>query len=317
MSLDAYLNGHSPERRELFAELVTMAAGLADHAEDVSPLVFVPGRPHPEWEDADEVLWMAVEQLMLPNPAAPDELPVLWVGYHVQDRLTRKREAQGFLLTSHRLVAKDTVDLVFTKGTERQYPLYEARTASLASTATEEYDWDGTAALLGDARPDAIEQLLAEAIASTVHILESRGETLPVEPAPTTNLRERVAELDLAGIVKYEDDAKHAKHFAKLFRKVSLDPGERVLASFSDATLFGPYGLVLTDRNLRSRDLGEDAISTPRADIDPSAVRVSPDKAHQLAVGPGRPHDVPTFLDEKQVGALVTLVREWAAGRID
>lgn len=317
MSLDAYLEGRSPERRELFAELVTMAAGLADRADDVSRLVFVPGRPHPEWDDADEVLWIAVEQLMLPNPAASDELPVLWVGYHVQDRLTRRREAQGFLLTSHRLVAKDTVDLVFSKGVERQYPLYEARTASLASTATKDYDWAGTAALLDEADRDTIEELLAEAIASTVRILESQGEALPVESAPTTNLRDRVAELGLGDIVKDADDAKHAKHFAKLLKKVPLDPGERVLASFSDATLFGPYGLVLTDRNLRSRDLGEDAIATPRTDIDPSAVRVSPDKAHHLVVGPGQPHDVPTFLDEKQVGALVVLVQEWAAGRID
>ncbi len=318
MSLDAYLDGCSPERRDLFSRLNAMAAGLADRAEDLNDFVFVPGRPHPSWDDADAVFWLAVEQLMMPNLAAPDELPVLWVGYHVKDRLTRGREAQGFLLTSHRLIVKDSVDLVFTKGIARQYPLYEALVPSaLISSVMEDYDWDTAGSLVDQEDADWIEQLLVDAVTSTVQILESHGHTLAAEPEATTNLRERVAELGLSENVKYADDSRHAKHFAKLLKKIALDPGEQVLAAFSDATLFGAYGLVLTDRALRSKDLGDDAISTPRADIDAPSVRLGSDSSHKIEVAGGQAHVVPAHLGPKQVEALLILVREWTVGQIN
>ncbi len=319
MSLDAYLGALSAERQDLFTILNSMAAGLADGAEDLSDFVFVPGRLHPTWDDADQVFWQAVEQLMLPHAAAADELPILWVGYHVEDRLTKAREAQGFLLTTHRLVAKDTVDLVFSKGVERQYPL----TASLSEDAAgflasviDDYDWDTAGSLVDEEDSDWIAQLLTEAIASTVNILERRGGRLPTAPAAATSVRERIAELGLSGDAKYVDDNTHVKHFAKLLKKIPIDTDEQILASFSDSTLFGAYGLVITDRNLRSRDLGDEAITTPRADIEASTVRLSDGDSHKILVAPGRIHDAPAHLNAKKMDAVITLLKDWAAGRV-
>lgn len=328
MTLDTYLAGCSQERRELFSELTSMTRSLADSAVDLSEFVFVPGQPHPDWDDAAEVIWQAVEQLMLPNPASPDELPILWVGYHVADRLTKKRQAQGFLLTDRRLVVKDSVDLIFSKGHERQYALEGNSTsaaesaAALVASVMNDYDWDTAGDLVDQEDAEWIEELLAAAVTGTLQTLGRPDRTGPA-PAATpsapvvADLRGRVAELGLAADVKYPDDSKHAKHFAKLAKVIPLDAGERILASFSGGTLLGVYGLLLTDTNLRSRDLGEPAICTPRAEIDASSVQQSGDDPHKIIAAPGQVHDLPTHLDERRVAALTTLIREWAQGHIN
>lgn len=302
-----------------------MTRSLADGAPDLSEFVFVPGQPHPDWEDAAEVIWQAVEQLMLPNPASPDELPILWVGYHVADRLTKKREAQGFLLTDRRLVVKDSVDLIFSKGVERQYALQGSSTgaaADLIASVMNDYDWDTAGDLVDQEDAEWIEELLAAAVAGTREVLgepENTDAGSPVAPATTVagDLRRRVAELGLAADVKYPDDDKQAKHFTKLAKVIPLDPGEQILAAFSGGTLFGVYGLLLTDANLRSRDLGEPAVCTPRAVVDASSVQLSDGDVHKVIAAPGQVHDIPTHLSEKASAALITLIREWAQGRIN
>ncbi|MDO5744410.1 MAG: hypothetical protein Q4P23_08070, partial [Micrococcaceae bacterium] len=58
-------------------------------------LTFVPGQQHPVYSDSEEVLWLALEQLMFVDAPEAGELPVVWFGYHVQSRFSGKREAQG------------------------------------------------------------------------------------------------------------------------------------------------------------------------------------------------------------------------------
>lgn len=319
MTLERYALSLTPPRRDLLTLLTARASGLAAEQIDIQNFVFVPGHEHPTWEDSDAVLWRAVEQMMLVSPAGDDELPIIWIGYDVATRFTSKRESQGFLVTDRRLIVKDTVDLVYSKGEERRYPLYVGPTgiagsaSTIASAAIESYDWEGAASLVDVEDAEWFSQLLVSAITMTLETLTSTGAEVTDEPPPSSSdIRGRVKELGLGSAVKYFDDKKHAKHFSKFAKKMPLDEGEQVLASFSDGTLAGVYGLMITDRNVRSRDLMEEPVCTLRSQVDAAAVRVSPESMYKIIVAAGEVHDVPSRLSENETTALVTLIREWA-----
>ncbi|WP_146114069.1 MULTISPECIES: hypothetical protein [unclassified Arthrobacter] len=324
MNLESYESSLPAERREVLSRLSAKASQLAVLHPDIADFVFVPGYKHPTWEDGQGVLWRAIEQMMLVSPAGDDELPIIWIGYDVALKLTNKRQAQGFLVTDRRLIVKDTMDLVFSKGEERQYPLYvgpngiAGSAATIASEAIKGYDWDDARSLADEQNSESFGQLLVSIITMILETLTSTGSEVASEaPGTASDIRGRVKELGLGTEVKYADDKKYAKHFAKFAKKMPLDAGERVLASFSDGTLAGVYGLMLTDRNLRSRDLKEDPLCTARSAIDVAAVRVVPESKYKIIVAAGEVHDAPGHLSTNASAALVTLIQEWADQRID
>ena len=323
MSLDLYLASLPQQRRDVFDLLTAKASILAAKRSDIQDFLFVPGVAHPTWEDSANVVWRAIEQLMLVTPAGSDELPIMWIGYDVATRLTNKRDAQGFLITDRRVVVKDSTDLIFGKAEERQYPLYAGphgiagSASTIASAAIDSYDWRGAGSLVDEEDAEWFSQTLISVITMTLETLNSTGAELAAAPATASDLRGRVRELGLGSDVKYADDKKQAKHFIKFAKKMPLDPGEQTLASFSDSTLAGVYGLMLTDRNLRSRDLMEDPVCTPKDRVEPAEIRVSPENAHKIIVAAGEVHDVPSHMREHEVAALVTLIREWADSQIN
>ncbi|WP_146064570.1 hypothetical protein [Microbacterium azadirachtae] len=321
-SIDMYVSSLPPQRAAVFAQLAAGASELAAQKPDIQDFVFVPGHAHPTWDDGQSVLWRAIEQMMLASPAGDDELPVIWVGYDVATRFTNKREAQGFLVTDRRLIVKDDVDLVFSKGEARQYPfaagVADAADAAraIASQGIDGYDWNGAGSLVDEEDVEWFRELLVAAITMTLEAGTNADTPLVAALTTASDIRGRVKELGLSPAVKYADDKTHAKHFAKFAKKMPLDAGEEILACFSASTLAGPYGLVLTDRRLRSRDLGEAPVTTPRSVIEPAAVRVNPANGSQILVAPGDAHDVPSHLSAREVSALVTLIQEWAGGRV-
>ncbi len=303
--------------------LTAKASILAAERTDIQEFVFIPGSKHLTWDDSEAVLWRAVEQMMLVSPAGEDELPIIWIGYDVARRFTSKREAQGFLVTDRRVIVKDTVDLVFSKGEERQYPLYigphgiAGSSATIASAAIASYDWEDAGSLVDAEDAEWFSQLLVSVITMILHALSSTGVEIVAEPPASSDLRGRVKELGLDSDVKYSDDKAHAKHFAKFAKKIPLEAGEQILASFSAGTLAGVYGFMLTDRSVRSRDLMEEPVSTQRSRVDAAAVRVSPGDKHKIIVAAGEVHDIPSHLSERAAASLVTLIQEWADQRIN
>jgi len=322
-SIEMYESALPPQRSALFTLLTARAAELAAEKPDIQDFVFVPGHTHPTWDDGQDRLWRAIEQMMLVSPAGDDELPVVWVGYDVATRFTNRREAQGFLVTDRRLIVKDNVDLVFGKGEARQYPLYvgpngiAGSAAAIASTAIESYDWDSAESLVDEEDAEWFSQLLVAAITTTLEAVASTGTAIAGAPVTASDIRARVKELGLFAAAKYADDKKHTKHFAKFAKKMPLDPGEQILACFSASTLAGPYGLMLTDRHLRSRGLGEDPVSTPRVQVEVEAVRVNPQNKSQIIAASGEVHEFPSHLGESEASALVMLIQEWAEGRLN
>ncbi|WP_144628409.1 hypothetical protein [Arthrobacter woluwensis] len=321
-SLSAYLDALPGDRRSIHSTLSAALRQRLAPGPALDGLVFIPGEPRPVHGDHEEVFWQATEQLMLSNPSGEDELPLAWLGYHVKSRFSGRREAQGFLITDRRLVVKDDVDGIFGKALPRQYPLFTgpggaaASAAETTAAATESYNWEYASGLLDHDRTAGLSRLLADALHTVLELSPSLGAALPQEPVTATDLRGRVQELGLGDVVKYDDDPKQTKHFAKAAKKLPLEPGERLLAAFTSATLMGVYGLLITDRRLLSRDLGEEPVSTDRAAIDPDALRLSPDNDRQIIAAPGAVHQLPEGLSPEQRQALVTLLREYAEGRV-
>lgn len=324
MNLESYKSSLPVERREMLSMLNARAVQLAAQRQEITNFVFVPGHEHPTWDDSQNVLWRAIEQMMLVDAAGDEELPVIWIGYDVGMKLSNKRQAQGFLLTDRRLIVKDTMDLVFSKGEARQYPLYVGPTgiagsaATIASAAIKGYDWDGAGSLVDQQDSEWFAQLLVSVLTMILETLTSTGNQVASEaPGTAQDLRGRVNELGLGHEVKYADEKKHAKHFAKFAKKMPLDEGEQILASFSVGTLAGVYGLMLTDRNVRSRDLMEDPVCTARSAVDAAMVRVIAESKYKIIVATGQVHDAPGHMSPNDSAALVTLIQEWAEQRIN
>lgn len=304
---------------------LTLTARLAQRLGSEGAAVdfrFLPGQPHPSYPDSDEVMWAATTELMLGDAETSDELPLAFLGYHVKTRISGRRESQGFLVTDRRLIVKDDVDGIFGTAVARQYPLYigptgiAASAAETATTAASHFDWKGAAALIDPPLAAALTQDLVTVVAVVLEGLGDLGVAPPAAPATATDFRGRVRELGLTGVMKYDDDPKERKHFAKLAKKLPMDAGERVTGALTASTIAGPYGLVITDTGLRSRDLGGAPVVTPRADVDPDLVSLSGPKATQLVVAPGQVHELPSHLTPVQLAAVEQLIQEWARGEI-
>lgn len=323
-TLAEYLDSLPAERRELHRTLVGTISARADTATRIQELLFIPGRRHPVWEDSEELFWQAAREMMLPEPAGADELPLVWIGYHAMNRVSRSRQAQGFLLTDRRVIAQDDMAvLMFGQSAPRQYPLFigpagiAGSAARVAESAADAYDWEDIEGLVEREGAAETAQLLVELVTVVLEAETRLGLELADEPAAATDLRGRLRELGLADQAKLPDDPKQAKHFAKLAKKMPLDPGEQVIVGLTVSVLIGgAFGLILTDRGVRSRDLMEDPEFTPFERVVPAEIRISPENKEQLIVGPGEVHQLTNLLDEKQTAAMVTLVREWAEGRL-
>lgn len=327
-SLTDYVRDLSPERREPFLTLTGQVARRVaantdavnpDAPEPVTALTFIPGMPHPVFSDSDAVIWAAATQLGLDTSG---ELPLAFLGYDVQTRISGRRESQGFLVTDRRLIVKDDVDGIFGKAAARQYPLFvgptgiAASAAQIGAEAARSYNWDGASSLLEPTQIARLTQTLVSILTVVLEGLDGLGVAQPSAPVTATDLRGRVRELGLASVVKYDDDPKERKHFAKLAKKMPLEAGERVIAAFTASTIAGPYGLVLTSLGIRSRDLGEAPVFTPMSLVDPDQVRLSGATANQLIVAPGQVHELPSSLTPVQAAALEQLVTEWARGEL-
>lgn len=303
-------DGGAPDRERLIVGITQIAA----RSPQILPLVFTPASvPHP-MSDAVDVFHHAAGQLL----RRPDEHPLAFFGAHSQNRFTRSREAVGFLLTDRAIHVRDSPSGLFGETVPRTVPLISgpdgvaASATAAVSSATATFEWSWAEAVVTPDNRSLFVQALTEAVVLVLDHDAATGGTLPTAPPPAAvDLRDRVEELGLTSHVKYPDDPKHRKHFAKFVKTFDLPPDELVAFSLTDQTFLGVYGVVATDRALRSRNLMEPPVSTPLAEVAGAEVRIEGD--HLLA---GNVHTVPAFLTDPEKAALVTLATEFAAGAL-
>jgi|GEM_PF-3362360 len=148
------------------------------------------------------------------------------------------------------------------------------------------------------------------AVASTGGERESREKSANQEQVP---LSRRIMELGLTSYVKLGSDKKEEKHFKKLGKALSFEDYERIHFAFSDSTFAGAYGLAITDRAIRSRDLMEDPVSSS---LHSSLVAMREEKDRSIIIENKDLHFVPTSIPERQFSAVITLLEEYLTGKI-
>lgn len=314
---------HLPKpRQEIYRKLIEQAGRCADENPRAQEYVFVPGRIHPTWDDSEAVFWRAVGSLAPEVLGGTDELPIIVIGYDLMNRFSGRREPQGFLVTDRRLISSADISIFKQEEKTRQYPLFvgpagiAVSAATITQNAISNYDWDFAESLIDKETVQWISLVLAQSLVVIMEIVQETGSALPSEIETAKDLRGRLSELGLLSIANFPDNPKRKKHFAKLGKKIPFGIDEEIILSFTDSTLAGPYGIVLTNKNMWSKDLWEEPVSTPIEKIEPDQVRISLDDDAQIIVAAGQVHTIPAYIDATQKDSLVTFVREWAAGKL-
>ncbi|MBH0117582.1 hypothetical protein I6E52_12100 [Salinibacterium sp. NG253] len=306
-----------------------------DLASELQPVVFLPGqKDHPVFDDAARVFDEAVEQLLLADAPRPNEVPLLFVGYHAMNRFTRKRQTLGFLVTDQRIVIQDKFAGVFG----RELPNYRmlpvtsvdpvASSHALISSVGSAFDWSDMVKLIGADSAEGhspefrLTQLLADAVTSVVQLSQVLGLAIAGEPdeeetenATAAELVPRLAELGIRSDVLLADDPRLAKMLKKFGPKIGLGDGETIAFASLDKTFAGVYGIVVTDTAVRSCDLMEEPVVSLRSAIDPASVKLD-DKATAIITEPGVAHVLVSHLSADVKNGIVTALRELIAGDI-
>ncbi|MDO5744409.1 MAG: hypothetical protein Q4P23_08065 [Micrococcaceae bacterium] len=200
---------------------------------------------------------------------------------------------------------KDDCDGVFGKAAARSYPLYlgtdgpRETAAVISAKATGSYSWAFAKGLVSEDISSALAGRVGTSVAVVLEILHEHGAPLGHEPKVAGDLRGRIAELGLSAVVKYPEDPKQRRHFAKLAQKIQLEDNETILATFTEATF-----------------MGEDPVLTPWESVEPTNVAPNAANCKQLVVAAGAVHELPPSLTFQQLEAVAHLVREFAAGSV-
>lgn len=323
---------HRAATNTIVANLSVWANNLAA---ELQPVVFLPGQTdHPVFDDAARVFEDAAEQLVLADAPRPNEVPLLFVGYHAMNRFTRKRQALGFLVTDQRIVVQDKFAGVFG----RELPNYRmlpvtsvdpvASSHALISSVASAFDWADLVKLVGNDSPEGhspefrLTQLLVDAVTSVVQLSQALGLAVVGEPgeeaaenSTASELVPRLAELGIRSDVLLADDPRLAKMLKKFGPKIGLGDGENIAFASLDKTFAGVYGIVVTDVAVRSCDLMEKPVVSLRSAIDPASIKLD-EKAKAIIAEPGVAHILVSHLSADVKNGIVTALRELIAGDI-
>jgi hypothetical protein len=142
---------------------------------------------------------------------------------------------------------------------------------------------------------------------------EEARQNAKADGGPVT-LDRRIVELGLGEYIKFGTDKRYAKHHKKFAAKLGMEAGEEVAFSFSDSTFAGIYGLVVTDRAIRSRDLMEDPASQPLPAETGEMIVNSDD--YTIAIGDGPVHHIGEFVPKRLLPSVADLLTEYINGKI-
>lgn len=312
--LDSYLSGLPEHRQQVFATLRPTVAERAAASPDIANFVFLPGQTdHPTFSDATDVFWLATEQLSIDT--ADGELPLLFIGAHSMSVFTRKRESLGFLVTDRRVIAQADVSGISRAKPPVDYPFYRGQSVTeLIEAVRGDYDWTHSKSLVTVSDREQFLRLLGDAAASVLDLVSDFPERPVVVRA--TDVRSRAHELGLSDVARYPDNPKFAKHFAKVAKGFALPAGDTVRIAFTDATFAGPYGLVVTETAVHSKDLMETPETTPLAELRDGVIRFSDDGKSLLLGADDTAHTFPAHLDAAQKNGLLVILGEIAAGEV-
>lgn len=126
----------------------------------------------------------------------------------------------------------------------------------------------------------------------------------------------RITELGLrnSSCIKKGTDEKQKKHFQKVIKKFQIPSNEEILLAVTDSTIVGPYGLVITDKSIYSKDTLEKPKATDRNKLEKHyPVKIIEDS---IVLGTNIAHILPSYLSATEKESVKTILQEFIHGEI-
>ena len=250
------------------------------------------GAKHPVWDDADEVFAKAVEQILdkslglkkgvdySKTPKFYGARPLAFIGVHT--RIVRR--SIGFLLTQRHLLVKfdasaanaDEVAAAFRLGKYLQNEL-----ESLAWQELEKCEFE---------IEDEMKAAMKTALEAILQAVLEEG-----VKAEERTIADKILELELGEALKTPlDETKLLSKSLSVFKPVSP-----MLHSL-DRSLFGkPYGVILDERGLISRELMEEPVFSSWHEIAGASITVKDGEEDAIIIGE-KEHKIPFELKDKK-----------------
>lgn len=311
------LSAHHRKHGEALKPLVAQAA--MHHAAGISDFIFLPEQNGPsQFEDAAQIFDAAFAQMLLRKPLATEETPLLFVGYHVATRFTGSRFAQGFLLSDQAVYVQDDFSVLSDAPLPQAHALpHSAETApAFVERLVQRFKDKAMFAKLGGASPEQVlEQITSPLLAAVqavlgYHRLNGSLQVAASEPISPTQF---VAAHGLGNTLLLGSDASASKKLAKVAAKFQIPAGETITLALADFPfLGGAWGTALTAQALYTRDLMENPLRLPLADLEPGTLRYS-DDGKEMRVNGNTPLFFPNHIKASVRDELLELLRQQLA----
>nr|WP_314475934.1 hypothetical protein [uncultured Campylobacter sp.] len=268
---------------------------LLSFDENTQNVLFINGNgaKHPVWNDANEVFAKAVEQILdkslglqkgvdySKTPKFYGARPLAFIGVHAQ---MIRRKSIGFLLTERHLLVKfdasavnvDEVAAAFRLGKYLQNEL-----ENLAWQELEKCEFE---------IEDEMKAAMKRALKAVLQTVFEEG-----VKAEERTIADKILELELGEALKTPlDETKLLSKSLSVFKPVSP-----MLHSL-DRSLFGkPYGVILDERGLISRELMEEPVFSSWHEIAGASITVKDGEEDDIIIGE-KEHKIPFELKEKK-----------------
>lgn len=252
------------------------------------------------------------------KPLAENEVPLLFVGYHVATRLTGSRFAQGFLLSDQAVYIQDDFSVI----SEAPLPLAHALPQNAADAApfvvsmVQRYphmkDWAELGGTLQQLMAEQVGALLLAAVQTVLAYHAQHGSQQQLVSKPIA-LAEFIASHGLDGSLLLGSNAAAAKKLGKVAAKFQIPAGEAITLALADFPfLGGPYGLALTAQALYTRDVMESPQRLALADVDSRTLRYS-DDGKEMRVNNKAPLFFPNHIKTSVRDDLLELLKQQIA----
>ena len=251
------------------------------------------GAKHPVWDDADEVFAKAVEQILdkslglkkgvdySKTPKFYGARPLAFIGVHAQ---MIGRKSIGFLLTSRHLLVKfdasavnvDEVAAAFRLG---KYLQNELETLAWQELEKCEFEIE-----------DEMKAAMKRALKAVLQAVFEEG-----VKAEERTIADKILELELGEALKTPlDETKLLSKSLSVFKPVSP-----ILHSLNRSLFGKPYGVILDERGLISRDLMEEPVFSSWDEIADASITVKEGEEDVIIIGE-KEHKIPFELKDKK-----------------
>lgn len=279
--------------QQMYCKKISMR--YEDYTNEVLQFVFSAFFTPSVWEDAPKVYETIVNSISFLD----DEIPLLFIGGRSQNKITRKNQSEGFFITDHTIYVLESS--VFSETLPKKFPYDTSiiRATQTINKAINSFDWEFLEPILPKNGKAELSQLILEAV-TDILTLKKDFNIKHREVQKSKDLSGRLIDLGLVNdsCIKIGDYDKYQKHFRKVHKKFGVSDSEPILFAVTDSTLVGPYGFVITEKNVYSKDLMEKPECTKRSEISgdyPVAII-----ENSIRLGDNIIHVLPSSVDNKE-----------------